>query len=342
MRILFLSYKFHPDIGGIEVNSEILAIYFVRLGAEVHLVTTTSNDDGRIFPFRIIRNPNYITLLNEYSWADIVFENNPTLHLSWPLLIYKKLHVIAIRTWISRTGDTLSFRDRIKKLWLKKADSVIAVSEKIKESSFSQAVVIGNPYRNDLFKLFPEIKKDKDFIFLGRLVSDKGVDMAIEVLYLLHAENRNKTSNQTLTIVGDGPEMEKMKNLVAQYHLNNYVTFLGMLRGNELVDCLNRHKYLLVPSRWREPFGNVVLEGMACGCLPIVSDGSGLVDAVGNAGIVFERNNIHSMLGKIKELLTNPELESEKRNNAAKHLIRHHQETVAKRYYDVFLKAAKK
>ena len=36
------------------------------------------------------------------------------------------------------------------------------------------AEVIGNPYDDDNFKLLPNITRDRDLIFVGRLVSDKG------------------------------------------------------------------------------------------------------------------------------------------------------------------------
>src|SRR5690606_40338743 len=92
-----------------------------------------------------------------------------------------------------------------------------------------------------------------------------------------------------LTIIGDGPEAPVLKALAVKYGLEHKVDFKGSLQGKELVDCLNQHKLILVPSRWEEPFGNVALEGMACGCIPVVSDGGGLAEAVGHAGLTFQR-----------------------------------------------------
>lgn len=42
MKILFISYKFYPDIGGIEVNSEIFATQFSNFGATIKVVTWTT------------------------------------------------------------------------------------------------------------------------------------------------------------------------------------------------------------------------------------------------------------------------------------------------------------
>jgi glycosyltransferase involved in cell wall biosynthesis len=335
MKLLFISSVFYPKIGGIEVNSEILVRGFVHLGADVHLLTNTEtskiSDDNDRFPFKVIRKPNNLILLKEFLWADVVFENHLTLRMSWPLFFLKKKYVIAIRTWLNKAEGVWNMLEKLKRWRLTKANAVIAVSEIVRQLTFDKSIVIGNPYRSELFTIKNNVEK-KDFVFLGRLVSDKGCDMAIKMLHLLHQNKKHKCN---LTIIGDGNEMDNLKDLVNEYELNDYISFTGNLRGEELVKCLNKHKYLLVPSRWREPFGNVALEGMACGCLPFVSDGSGLVDAVGNAGIVFERNNIQSMYNEIEKFLNNSDLEQKIRNNVENHLKKHSQEYVVNRYYEV-------
>jgi glycosyltransferase involved in cell wall biosynthesis len=336
MKILLISYKFFPDIGGIEVNSELLADYFNKFGAEICVVTTSTTDvlNDKDFPYKVVRNPGKLQLIKLHFWADVIFENNPSLNLSWPRAFISRPHCIALRTWISRIDDTIALQDKIKKLWLKKADAVIAVSKKVKELTYSKAIVIGNPYRNHLFRNL-NIEREKDFVFLGRLVSDKGVDMAIDLLHNLHGDPIFTAKKFTLTIVGDGPEREALMQKCNEYKLNNYVTFTGILRGDDLVKCLNHHRYLLAPSRWREPFGNIALEGMACGCLPIVSNGGGLPDAVGNAGVVFERNSMESLTGEVKNVLLNPDYESLLRSNSGTHLNSHKPEFVAQQYFEI-------
>ena len=91
----------------------------------------------------------------------------------------------------------------------------------------------------------------------------------------------------SLTVIGAGPELSALKERVTALNLTGRVKFTGGLTGNALVDELRQHKFILIPSKWREPFGVVALEGMAAGCIPIVADGGGLPDAVGNAGVIF-------------------------------------------------------
>jgi glycosyltransferase involved in cell wall biosynthesis len=350
LKILFLSHNFYPYIGGIEANSDILSRAFFKAGHEIHVLTWTKDSGKNIFPFPIIRNPSVFQLLKEHQWADLVFENNPCLRLAWPNIIYNHFSVIALNTWVSRIDGKvgvhgkIGIQDRLKFLWFKRANKVIAVSDAIRKHSFPPAVVIGNPYQADVFKILPEITKNKAFVFLGRLVPNKGADQAVQAIHqLIQSDEKEKALpfEPTLTIVGDGPEKARLEQLVSDLRIKDYVHFTGPLRGNDLAICLNKHRYILVPSLWEEPFGNVVLEGMACGCLPIVSDGGGLPDAIGNAGLSFKRGDVEALVACIHKLIVDPALEQQLRNAAKSHLAKHHPDLVSQRYLDVVEAASK-
>jgi glycosyltransferase involved in cell wall biosynthesis len=337
MKILFISHSFYPEIGGIEINSEILANQFLRMGAEIKLVTWTSNSGEFSFDYEVIRNPSILDLLKLLKWSELVFENNPTLHISLFNVFFRKPRVVAIRTWIRRADSTVSFLDLLKIFWVNRANSVIAISNAIKIETCKKAIVIGNPYRSELFNFRINTNmRRRDFLFLGRLVSDKGADMCIELLYQLKLKY-NKEYN--LSIVGEGPELEMLNNMSINYNLDNNIQFLGFLSGEELVEVLNQHKYIIVPSRWEEPFGNVVLEGMACGCIPIVSDGGGLPDAVGEAGVLFERNSICDLIDKTYKLVTNKIQQEYILCKMKSHLSNHTEFKIAQLYFDVLSNA---
>lgn len=345
MKILFITHRFSPDIGGIEINAEILASAFLNAGNEVRLLTWSNGIPTRVFPYQVIRSPNKVRLIQEHKWADVIFENNPCLRLSWPNLFFGHHSIVAIRALISWRKGSMNFQARLKFAWLKRANAVIAVSDSIRKTCWPEATVIGNPYRVNDFKQLPAIKRTIDFVFLGRLVSQKGVDQAImAVHHLLTSSDMRKSflGKPILTIIGDGPERAKLERLVADLKLTTSVQFTGSLSGEELVTCLNRHKYLLVPSVFEEAFGNVVLEGMACGCLPIVSDCGGLPDAVGKAGMTFKSGDLNALISCINKLLDNPELEQQLRKAARKHLESHHPNMVAAKYLNVINSITKK
>jgi glycosyltransferase involved in cell wall biosynthesis len=243
--------------------------------------------------------------------------------------------VIAVNTWINRINGDKAIRDKLKQLWFRRASNIIAVSEAVRRKEWQAAIVIENPYNNHLFKIIPGIKKTIPFVFLGRLVSDKAADQAITALSVLVNDNILDKNEIQLTIIGDGPEKHNLISLSKKLGLSNAIQLTGILKGKELVDCLNRHRFILVPSSWEEPYGNVVLEGIACGCIPITSDGGGLPEAVGNAGLMFKRNDLDAMVNVLKKILCDNVITEIMSKNAAPHLAAHSLEMVTKKYFRI-------
>lgn len=321
MRILFLSHVFAPAIGGIEASSELLAGAFVGHGHEVRLITMTLGDRTDS-PFAVIRNPSVTELFKHHAWADVVYENNPCLRLGWPKLWFGKPSVIALHTWISRMDGRIGAVDRIKFRWLAHAKKVIAVSRALQQKCWPDAFVIGNAYDNQLFGMRPVLRR-YDFVFLGRLVSDKGVELAIQAFSnIAFANPVPGLENSSLTIIGTGPDRPHLERLVAELPEPGRIRFTGPLRDEALVNELNRHTFQFIPSTWEEPFGIVALEGIACGLIPIASNGGGLPEALGDAGVIFERGQLNSLIEVTAKLATSFELQRACRAAAPAHLAR--------------------
>ena len=135
MNILIFSYKFYPDYGGIETHSEMLATYFSKRGNNVKVLTTSHSpqiDNAKNFGFEVIYQPTKKNIWKAVKWADVVLENNPSLSMSWPMLFSSKKHFITLHTWIRRNNGSITYLDRLKKLWLKKASNVIACSNALR------------------------------------------------------------------------------------------------------------------------------------------------------------------------------------------------------------------
>jgi len=337
MRILISSHFFHPSVGGIEEVSRILAHEFVRAGHDVKVVTQTSENDEADFPFAVHRCPGVCELLRLVKWCDVFLHSNISLQTAWPLLLRRRPWVVAHHTWIARVNGSTGWRDRLKRSVLRRACN-IAVSEALRAQIAAPAVVIGNPYRNTLFRCESAAVRDRELVFLGRLVDDKGVDLLLQAL----ARVRVRGSKPRLTIIGRGPEESALRQLSSQLGLDAQVEFVGQASGADLVELLNRHRVLVVPSRWREPFGLVALEGMACGCVPLVADCGGLPDAIGDAGVKFRHQDTEDAACWIEKLLAPDADLSLYRAAAPAHLAKHTAEAVAARYLEVLEGVVKK
>jgi hypothetical protein len=121
-KILLLSYKFNPDIGGIETVSEILANQFLKLGYNVKVLTTSQQESKQPFNFPVIRNPGIVELIKLHVWADLVFENNPSVNLSWPALLLNKPTVVTLQTWIAQPDGKMPLSAKMKKRKLQKSN----------------------------------------------------------------------------------------------------------------------------------------------------------------------------------------------------------------------------
>lgn len=336
MKILLSSHFFHPSVGGIEEVSRILAHEAIRAGHEVKVVTQTRESDGVDFPFSIHRGPSPRELLRLVRWCDVFFHNNISLRTAWPLLLQPRPWVVAHHTWIARVDGSIGWRDRMKQFVAQSAKNIV-VSEALRAQIRAPAVIIGNPYRDTLFRCEPAIPRDRELVFLGRLVYDKGVDLLFRSLALL----RERGLKPRLTVVGRGPEERSLRQLSRTLDLHEQIDFAGLVAGAELVALLNRHQLLVVPSRWQEPFGLVALEGMACGCVPLVADCGGLPDAIGPAGVKFRHEDVDDAAHQMEKLLAPAADLSAFRQAAPAHLAKHTAAAVAARYFQVLEEAVR-
>jgi glycosyltransferase involved in cell wall biosynthesis len=326
MNILFCSVPFRPSVGGIETVSALLAERFNRSGNCVVLVTQTASPDADLDGFRIVRQPTAAQLFELVRWADVVFHNNISLRFAWPQLLLRRPWVVAHHTWIPRVG----LAARIKRLVIRRASN-IAVSRAVAESLTVACAVVPNPYADDVFVSTDGAARSGELVFVGRLVSDKGLGILFDALARLELRGQRVS----LTVIGDGPEAPALRRQARVLGIARRVHFVGRRVGAELVAALNAHQVLVVPSVWEEPFGVVALEGIACGCVPLVAQSGGLPDAVGACGLVVSRGDSEALSQGISALIGNPAVLERYRTAAAAHLARHTRDRVARDYLQV-------
>ena len=336
MKILLSSHFFHPSVGGIEQVSFTLAREFVKAGHELKVVTTTRDESETELPFEVIRRPAPWELARLVRWCDVFFHNNISLQTAWPLFYIRKPWVVSHHTWLTRISGRKGIRDRLKQYIIRHATN-IAVSKSVADHLSLPSTIIGNPYRDDLFKRNDSIPRVHELVFLGRMVWDKGADLLIDAIHLL----RQRGVTPRLMMVGDGPELIPLCKQVERLDLNEQVKFAGTRTGKKLVELLNNYKIIVVPSRWQEPFGLVALEGIACGCVALAAESGGLPDVIGEAGVTFACNDPEDMAKKIEALLGDQAALDRCRAAAADHLKNHTATVVARKYLDVLEGALK-
>ena len=141
---------------------------------------------------------------------------------------------------------------------------------------------------------------DSDLVvgFLGRFVPEKGVHVLVEAL-------RASGANWHALFVGGGPEQRSIDALARDFrgrvHIANGVTH------DEVPRWLNAMTILCAPSQttlsWREQFGRMLIEAMACG-VPVLASRSGeMPHVVEDAGMILPEGDVYAWTAAVDRLL---------------------------------------
>jgi len=157
-------------------------------------------------------------------------------------------------------------------------------------------------YRNVVVK-----KDDHLFVFMGRLVDWKNIDVLLEALALVVRKVEVR-----LVLLGDGQERSRLASLVTKLGLDKYLQFMGFLPQHECSGWLKQATALLLPSLY-ECGGAVVLEAMAMGKPVIATNWGGPADYVTEkTGILIAPESklqmIDDFAAAMIHLIENPEL----------------------------------
>jgi len=329
MKILFFTTVFAPSVGGIEKLAEVLCTEFAALGHEVRLVTLTLGDGD--FPFPVIRRPGLREFWRLLRWCDVHIQANVALKQAWPRFVAPKKFVYRYANAYQRDDGTRSLTDHLKAA-LARHTTGIANSHYTAGRTGARHVVL-NAYEDSVFSNeIPWSERKGDLVFLGRLVSQKGCDTLLRAIGRLAGQD----ITPQLTIVGDGPERTPLEVLADKLGLTSQVHFAGKAQGRSLADILNDHRVIVVPSSYEEPFGIVALEGMACGCVPVVSERGGLVDAISGHGFTFPNGDDAALAGVLADVLRDQAAAQARLDGAEAHLARCTARSVAEQYLQIF------
>lgn len=336
MRILVHS-RIYPSVGGIETVTQLLAREWNKAGEEVIVATDVSHTPGgpEIFPYPVYYRPGPMKWIALLRWCDIYLQFNVSLKAMWPLMLMRRPLMISHHGyyWLTRDGKR-DWRERLK-ISIASRSANVFVSSAIAREVKVQGVIIPNPYDEILFRAEGITSRDTELAFVGRLVSDKGADCLLSSL----ASLKKKGITPKLSIIGDGPERPGLEKMCSELGLYDQVQFLGARSQSEVGALLRRHRIVVVPSLWAEPFGMVALEGLASGCLIIGSDQGGLPEAIGACGLTFPNGDVNALAEKIEIALADRGAASQLLDGVEPHLAKHRPAFVAGRYLEVMRSA---
>lgn len=326
MRILFESRPFHPSIGGIEtVGRQLVEVWQLR-GHLVDVVTQTPlHNAAPLNTLNVIRQPSLTGWWKLFQKADIFVQSGISLK-SLPLGLFSRTPVVFIHHgMLPVDASTIGLRNQLKR-WAAHLGTNVAVSSAVAQDLPKRlTTVIHNPVEPNLITSVKELKNPHQLLFVGRLVSVKGLDIALHALTYLD-------ESFTLTICGDGPERKSLEQLAESLGVARRVCFEGWVDHAELRTHARQAGVQIVPSRY-EPFGIVALEAIALGCAVVASHTGGLPEAIGPCGTLVPSEDPKALADGIKQAASSrKELLAPRREHLAKFDI----DAVAEQYLGVF------
>jgi L-malate glycosyltransferase len=158
------------------------------------------------------------------------------------------------------------------------------------------------------------IKFDEFVIgFVGRFVSEKGI------LTLIKALNGLKELNWKLLLLGRGTLKETILEEANKTGIQDRLILIESVPHDEVARYINLMNVLVLPSEttyqfktltaagWKEQFGHVLIEAMACQVPVIGSDSGEIPNVIDNAGLVFGEGNADALQKCLQQLIEKPE-----------------------------------
>ena len=328
MRIMYLCGLYVPSHGGAEISMySLLKNFKNKFGWEIIVVTdnryektkniesfnelkihTTSHENREEAIEKKIIEFKPDVVITQLMWSDVA------LKLSNKYSIPSIMRVCKIPIEISLAKgspyaptaiiSTSKFvKEYVLKNWLRESKIIKPLVEiddyLVKKEEF-------HPFKNELIFMFNPLERKGGLIF--KEIAGRLLDLKFGTVFgwssLKDRTDSNKFSNEYIKRIteSEGSVFDgSLPEYVCFDDCNNVTVFTPEDDPKKLYE---RIKILLVPSQWEEAFGRVTIEAMANGIPVIASNIAGLKDAVGDGGILIEKNNIHKWVEKIQKLMS--------------------------------------
>jgi glycosyltransferase involved in cell wall biosynthesis len=148
--------------------------------------------------------------------------------------------------------------------------------------------------------------------YAGRLVPEKGVDLLIRAAAQLAGQH----VPIRLRIIGQGPERAALEALAQSLGIATSVEFTGAVSSLDMPRHFQELDGFVLPSRtlpnWKEQFGRVLIEAMACGVPVVGSDSGAIPEVLDGVGWLFPEGNASALADQLRAMLSDIPMQAQR------------------------------
>lgn len=145
--------------------------------------------------------------------------------------------------------------------------------------------------------------------YVGRIVREKGLHLLLDAI--------RDMKNARVLLIGDGSYKVELAGQAASLKIADRVQFYDPVPHPQIPNLLRQMDILVLPSltgtTWKEQFGRVLIEAMACGVPVVGSDSGEIPRVIGNAGLVFKEGSVEELKTRLARLVSSSDLRREHR-----------------------------
>ena len=263
----------------------------------------------------------------------------------------KLLKVPVIAVYHGRTGVDLKVRlfERFDNFILHFFNSIICVSTNTAnrvKSSLSKVPIFVIQNAVDIVQINTLSTETEDqlsllkgpnkklIVYAGRLCAGKGLFNLIKAFII----TLSKRKDIILAILGDGPDKQKISNMITSSNLSEYIHLLGFKKN--IYSYYNAMEFLVLPSL-SEEMPVVILEAFALHKPVVATNVGGIPEIVQHnvSGILVGPENSKELADAMDYLLSNPDITSKMGNKGFETVHAHHTfESQAIKYFSAYNK----
>jgi glycosyltransferase involved in cell wall biosynthesis len=212
----------------------------------------------------------------------------------------------------------------IAKSLFKHSKKVVVLSEIERQAlqnlyNYASATVLVNSIDTAKYravnKTFDQSKPS--LLFLGRITESKGIEDIVNAFVLL-----KKEMDFRFILCGTGP-LEEYFTTKCEEILGKDFEFRGVVSGEEKINVITVSDFFILPSRYGEGLPMALLETMAAGVVPVVTDDASMKYVVQNEinGMQVEKQNPYHLYEQLKKIMQDKELYTKLSLNAANTIV---------------------